>query len=517
MTVRNTNTASTPSKSSSTLLSNLESSIAAWRDAIQPYPTPEKQHPISSPNKHFDKNDENESTTTCATPPSTPQEEAKEETVTLFEAADSEEDGTNSNISIQHFRERLRSFTTLTYFAKPDTVSPLICARFGWKNVAPDVIQCAHCNAAICISFSPKLSTKTKHDLSLKYQQMLATSHHKKCMWKCDAERWLIFDRGDAGDSILGSLLKQKKKKKEEETEENTTSPVFNLILNVCPNIVLFQKDLHQRASIIRHFTNTVNRLQLELLRCTKGTLLSGNDNLVPCVKTPKTLRDMFETTTTNKEKQDADSATFILQTLNNAIYSQFGMMNEQKDGLSPAITKRAQTQEVAILALLGWSPVTYKDLASTTSKDHCDTFTMKVRCPICQSQATISLSPRHTQETIRKKDEKNDSTTEQFQAKKRKRTAFTDVLHSSTPSNETKSMDPIKSHASFCPYVGGCLSSSALSSVSNRNVIGWKILVEQLLSSREGNPYKSEDCELLTASAMEHAAKRAWNALQQL
>ena len=46
-------------------------------------------------------------------------------------ATSSTDDGTSNHFSPSAFKERLETYQTSTYFAKPVSLSPIICARFG--------------------------------------------------------------------------------------------------------------------------------------------------------------------------------------------------------------------------------------------------------------------------------------------------------------------------------------------------------------------------------------------------
>jgi hypothetical protein len=37
----------------------------------------------------------------------------------------------------------------MTWFAKPDQINPLECARYGWNNREVDMLQCQTCKAMI--------------------------------------------------------------------------------------------------------------------------------------------------------------------------------------------------------------------------------------------------------------------------------------------------------------------------------------------------------------------------------
>lgn len=42
----------------------------------------------------------------------------------------------------ESFLARVQTFRTATWFAKPASISPVECARHGWRNVGPDTLHC---------------------------------------------------------------------------------------------------------------------------------------------------------------------------------------------------------------------------------------------------------------------------------------------------------------------------------------------------------------------------------------
>lgn len=49
--------------------------------------------------------------------------------------------------SYSDFLERTRTFSkTANWFAKPECISPLQCARYGWKNAGLNTLKCSVCD-----------------------------------------------------------------------------------------------------------------------------------------------------------------------------------------------------------------------------------------------------------------------------------------------------------------------------------------------------------------------------------
>jgi len=74
------------------------------------------------------------------------------------------------------FLSRAQSFKATLWFAKPDALSPLRCARFGWRCQGRDTLVCTVCGATVTM--------KEPYDESL--EQLLAESHRSICPWKED-------------------------------------------------------------------------------------------------------------------------------------------------------------------------------------------------------------------------------------------------------------------------------------------------------------------------------------------
>jgi len=45
----------------------------------------------------------------------------------------------------ESFRNRVSTFTSFNWSFKPRQISPPMCARFGWKVVEKDLMQCTSC------------------------------------------------------------------------------------------------------------------------------------------------------------------------------------------------------------------------------------------------------------------------------------------------------------------------------------------------------------------------------------
>lgn len=79
--------------------------------------------------------------------------------------------------------KRLATFKSMTWFAKPQVVSAVNCARRGWVNVDSDIIACEACGARLLFS-SP--SSWTHHQVekaALVFSLKLNNGHKLLCPW----------------------------------------------------------------------------------------------------------------------------------------------------------------------------------------------------------------------------------------------------------------------------------------------------------------------------------------------
>eukprot|EP00545_Synedropsis_sp_CCMP1620_P013767 CAMPEP_0119031260 /NCGR_PEP_ID=MMETSP1176-20130426/41453_1 /TAXON_ID=265551 /ORGANISM="Synedropsis recta cf, Strain CCMP1620" /LENGTH=328 /DNA_ID=CAMNT_0006987651 /DNA_START=539 /DNA_END=1525 /DNA_ORIENTATION=- len=85
------------------------------------------------------------------------------------------------------YLERLQSFSSQTYFAKPIGLSPILCAARGWSNIGADLLECSHCHAKLCVSFDEALLPSQRVKVEQYYKEQLATKGHASelCLF-CD-------------------------------------------------------------------------------------------------------------------------------------------------------------------------------------------------------------------------------------------------------------------------------------------------------------------------------------------
>lgn len=87
--------------------------------------------------------------------------------------------------SRQGFFERLRSFSSATWFNKPASISPSECARHGWKNEGIDSLLCESCKQRLAMTIHHSLNEDSRRTVVLKFRaQMVTEGHGELCPWR---------------------------------------------------------------------------------------------------------------------------------------------------------------------------------------------------------------------------------------------------------------------------------------------------------------------------------------------
>ena len=93
--------------------------------------------------------------------------------------------------SLNHYRNRLRSFTQTRWFSKPPSLDPFQIALYGWFNSQMDTIECRICESRLafqCSSFSHSLIGRGSSQLEsriLKFIEFYKLSgHSSSCPWR---------------------------------------------------------------------------------------------------------------------------------------------------------------------------------------------------------------------------------------------------------------------------------------------------------------------------------------------
>ncbi|CAH1422344.1 unnamed protein product [Lactuca virosa] len=78
---------------------------------------------------------------------------------------------------------RLATFKSMTWFAKPEVVSAINCARRGWVNVDMDIIACESCGARLFFSTPSSWAQQQVENAASVFSLKLNNGHKLLCPW----------------------------------------------------------------------------------------------------------------------------------------------------------------------------------------------------------------------------------------------------------------------------------------------------------------------------------------------
>ncbi|KAI8811336.1 C3HC zinc finger-like-domain-containing protein [Cladochytrium replicatum] len=88
-------------------------------------------------------------------------------------------------ISDKRFEKRLRTYKESTWFGKPDEISPVHCASYGWSNISFDTLECESCKNLLIVKADDSWLHLAFATVALKaYVIQLHESHASFCPWK---------------------------------------------------------------------------------------------------------------------------------------------------------------------------------------------------------------------------------------------------------------------------------------------------------------------------------------------
>ncbi|XP_073144273.1 uncharacterized protein [Henckelia pumila] len=79
--------------------------------------------------------------------------------------------------------QRLLTFKSMTWFAKPQVVSPVNCARRGWINVDIDTIACKSCGTRLFFSTPTAWTLQQVEKAAIVFSLKLESGHKLLCPW----------------------------------------------------------------------------------------------------------------------------------------------------------------------------------------------------------------------------------------------------------------------------------------------------------------------------------------------
>lgn len=107
-----------------------------------------------------------------------------------------------STLSTAAFWKRVDSFSSYGWFGKPLAVSPLECARFGWKLHSADTLGCTFCKKQLIYSNSDPAQLVS---YTLKYIELLQSAHNDECPFKTKAISQAVYSLQTRPSSVIVS------------------------------------------------------------------------------------------------------------------------------------------------------------------------------------------------------------------------------------------------------------------------------------------------------------------------
>lgn len=90
----------------------------------------------------------------------------------------------NDNTDVQDFQKRIKTYILdQKWVRKPFSLSPPVCARFGWECCGPNKLRCVSCSAILCTSLPEMENSKSYDKCTEDVLKSLKTSHRKHCPW----------------------------------------------------------------------------------------------------------------------------------------------------------------------------------------------------------------------------------------------------------------------------------------------------------------------------------------------
>ncbi|XP_017694724.1 PREDICTED: nuclear-interacting partner of ALK [Lepidothrix coronata] len=93
------------------------------------------------------------------------------------------EENSLESASREAYFSRVETFTPLKWAGKPAALSPLECARWGWKNVECDLLRCSSCRALLCARLQLSLDLGTYRERCAELRRALSAAHERFCFW----------------------------------------------------------------------------------------------------------------------------------------------------------------------------------------------------------------------------------------------------------------------------------------------------------------------------------------------
>ncbi|CAN4086754.1 unnamed protein product [Withania somnifera] len=98
---------------------------------------------------------------------------------------------------------RISTFKSMTWFAKPQAISAVNCARRGWINVELDTIACEACGSRMLFTIPPAWTQQQVDKAALEFSLKLDSGHKLLCPWIDNACNEKLVDFPPTATAVL--------------------------------------------------------------------------------------------------------------------------------------------------------------------------------------------------------------------------------------------------------------------------------------------------------------------------
>ncbi|KAL7575912.1 hypothetical protein ACA910_000712 [Epithemia clementina (nom. ined.)] len=407
---------------------------------------------------------------------SSPQKQATDSCLSLFQSSITSPSNTSSAFQRDQarrleYRNRLQSFHSATYFAKPCCLSPILVARFGWRNMKKDVLQCDECHAIVAIVVNPRLSKNGSDRLIAWYQTQMADVHKVSCPFRRMAQQY-----------FCGNNKNNNNKKTDNDTtltnvrprQHVTTFSSFTVLASVLPI---------QEVELLEHVRPTirVRTLVEQLLSMAGSSNLNSYMNDVPSHIASVLMIHQTEGADTNSNNHSINSV--LTRILNHLVPEQ-----ERQERIG---TDEAAWETSLLLVLFGWrahpppEAHSVSQVVEETTQNQPTTARAdrKLHCPLCL--ATLDFPTNFNNNNV----PSSSSARAHSEASDGGATPEENCAVEETPTpksskrRRTKAqVGPWNAHRYYCPYMCGFPQPLATTTTSSSSKPVWRDMVDKLL-----------------------------------
>ena len=134
------------------------------------------------------------------------------------------------------FFERVSTFSVAKWFAKPERIGPLECARQGWVCTDVDTVQCQSCGVRLCFKIEEGSDEKS---LGEAFHEQLLKGHKELCPWRNSPSPISFTTIPRISESLRASYRDRAKTFRNYENDINIPAETLSKLKDLCRSIDL--------------------------------------------------------------------------------------------------------------------------------------------------------------------------------------------------------------------------------------------------------------------------------------